>query len=120
MSKINSKLTRRDLLRFSGFLGASLLFAACGADSDLPKPPTNFTQGNGTCDTGATTFYTNPGHAHMIINLSIEQITATQPGEYVLLNGRHSHSFNLTIEDFENIKNKLIVRKEDNEGHGHI
>lgn len=79
--------------------------------------------GTGICPNGTNVVYVNPGHAHTTVKLSQAQVQAAVPGNYTLLGGGHSHTFNLTAADFVNLKaGKTVsnVPESDGSGHGHL
>lgn len=130
MNSNTAKNSRRQFLMYTGLLlGGGLLVSACGgpshsADTSLPEqtPTDREPQDDGTfCrDAGAKTNYTNPGHKHISLNLSLEQMSLAAEGDYFLLGGSHTHSFSLNNADFVALHSGHTIQKEDNEGHGHI
>jgi len=54
-----------------------------------------------------------------VINLDGGDITAAVPGNYTLLGGDHSHTFNLLSADFDTLMAGGTVTKNDLQGHGH-
>ena len=75
---------------------------------------------DGSCDSGAVTTYTNPGHAHSVVNLTIAEILAADTGiSYTLMTGGHSHIISLTAADFTNLQNGNLVSKTE-PSHGHL
>lgn len=112
---------REFILKSAGLLGASLVLARCGGgDSGNNSPSPTTPTPNPSCSNGGGITYKNPGHGHTTINLTVAEINNAVPGNYTLMGGSHSHSFNLTATDFANLKNAQIVSKTDNEGDGHI
>lgn len=118
-------MKRRDfIVNTVGIVGISLLQIHCGgssSDNSTPNPTGNNQQsGNPSCSNGAGITYTNPGHAHTTINMTVTEVSNAQAGDYTLLGGGHTHTFSLTAGDFATLKTGQMVSKTDNEGHGHI
>ncbi len=100
---------------------AVLALVACGSAHSTGEVPMANAEGQCTNDGGASVRYTNPGHTHIALSLTPEQLALAVPGDYSLLaGGTHSHFFNLTAADFQNIQSGVAVEKVDLEGDGHI
>lgn len=113
--------SRREFLSQAGLIGLGVLISACGGghSQSPPSEQPKSADASDTCEEGPMTTYTNPGHRHTEIRLSLEELMNATPGVYMLLGGGHNHSFTLGTEDFMSIKNGSFVEKEDMEGHGH-
>ena len=122
------KTNRRQFLvqGISGVMAAgalALMQTACARSENASGEQTN-PQRAGVkpeeCNGTFQTTYSNPGHAHSTLSLSLQEVQAAQPGTYVLLDGSHSHSFSMEQTDFVDLINGKDVQKVDLEGHGHI
>lgn len=111
---------REFIIKSVGLIGGSLLLVRCGGSSGDQNNSNPTPTPNPSCTNGGGITYTNPGHAHTTIDLTVSEISNAVPGNYTLMGGGHSHSFNLTATDFINLRSAQIVSKADNEGHGHI
>ena len=113
--------SRRQFLSQTGLVGLGVLISACGGghSQSPPSEQPKSADASDTCEEAPMTTYTNPGHHHAEIRLSLEELINATPGVYVLLGGSHNHSFTLDSEDFTLIKNGNFIEKEDMESHGH-
>ncbi|MBK9040358.1 MAG: hypothetical protein IPL83_14565 [Bdellovibrionales bacterium] len=113
--------SRRQFLSQAGLIGLGVLISACGGghSQSPPREQPKSAEVKETCAEAPMTAYTNPGHFHTEISLSLEELMNATPGVYVLLGGSHNHSFNLESEDFVAIERGDLVEKEDLEDHGH-
>lgn len=117
-------MKRRQFLQMVAMAAGGVALTACGQASHYKVtkngnivPNNNGAQRCGPVQ-GAVT-YTNPGHNHTTFNLTVSQIATASPGNYTLLGGGHSHTFNLTAPDFQKLKAGQSVTKIDLEGDGH-
>lgn len=114
------RTNRRAFLANSIAAGIGLMAIAACSGNAQPSGATSPAQGNLDCEDGLTTSYLNPGHNHGTVILTAEQLEQAVPGNYVLLDGSHSHNFQLAAEDFVALGSGQAIQKEDLEGHGHI
>jgi len=96
--------------------GAGL--AACDDGSDSGD-----TMGDGDCTNGADVEYLMPIHTHTVIDVSAGAISAGTPVTLLLLDaaaglGNHTHTFDLTAQDFTDLENGLSVTKTSSGGTG--
>ena len=107
---------------------ATRFLTACGSSSGAygdssPGATPAPSGGGGTCAGGANTTYVNPGHAHSTVSLTKAQVMAAVPGDYTLLSGSHSHTFNMTAVDFTTLQAGMsVTSKPESDGfnHGHL
>lgn len=108
-------MKRRDFIAraFGGILFSFIsvrFLAGCGKEETASAPEAG----------GCGVSYTNPGHAHTVVNLTAAEKTAGAAGTYTLMGGSHIHTFTLTAEDFTTLKAGTAITKPDLEGDGHI
>ncbi len=115
---------KKSLFTVFAFLGFSAVLAEPGCSKSKssdktttePDPDTS----DLTCPSGGGITYVNITHAHTTATLGAQDIEDGVAGTFTLLTGSHSHTYDLTVQDFTDIKNGLTVTKiGDNQGHNH-
>jgi len=87
--------------------------AGDGTDSSGGEPLAN-------CPSGVGTQYANPGHPHSTLTITNDQVRSAVPGNYTVLGGGHSHTIQLTAQDFAEIEQGGTITKTVVGSHGHI
>lgn len=112
----SKSLKRRDFLLKAALGGGALLLANC---SGVEPAAEDGGDADGDCSNGAQTTYTNVSHVHTELTLTAGDITAAVAGDYVLLGGTHTHTFNLTAGDFVTLQGGGTLTKSESDGSGH-